>query len=62
MESLKVIFYCWHCRDYNKHRRGDKDYEYKDPEIDYFSDAHKHMLEFPDAYIELQISMKNNKD
>lgn len=52
---MTIMIICHHCRSYNKHRRDDKDYEWKNPEFTSFSEAHKHMLEFPDAWMDFTI-------
>lgn len=52
---MTIVIICHHCHNYNKHNRDDKDYEWKNPEFTSFSEAHKHMIEFPDAWMDFRV-------
>lgn len=52
---MTVIITCYHCHDYNKHQKDAIGYEWKNPEFTSFSEAHNHMLQFPDAHMDITI-------
>ena len=58
--TQKLVFTCWDCWGYNKHHQGDP--EFKQEEFDSFSDAHKHLIEYPDHTMELAIKEKEEEE
>ena len=44
MAEKVIVYFCWDCRDYNKHMRDDPRFEEKNPELLDFSAAVQHVM------------------
>lgn len=59
---IKIKFLCITCEDSNRQWLGWHGYELRETDFIFFSDAHKHMIEYPNHYISAFFDTKPDKE
>lgn len=60
--NLQIKFICHDCMGTNKHQRGTPGFELLDCEWLVFSDAHRHMIQHPDHWVDTVIEELSDEE
>lgn len=53
---------CYDCEHENASKLGTQGYELKATRFESFSEAHKHMMDNPDHYVDINVLINDNDD
>lgn len=59
---MTIIFVCFSCQGYNKHQRGNEDFEERETTFTSFSEAWQHMNHNPDHWMDAEIDESEDEE